>query len=364
MPRGKKQTRGGKTFKTASAEFPGVSHYRDRHGKLRWRYRQKGTTINLGTEYGSPEFIRRYTAAVNGERLHEAGGGATRRISQAPLGSLSRVIESWYKSQQYTALGDSTRRSYRGVAEELRNEHGHRPVAGITRQVVKALMAQKATTPAAANNRLRILRLVLDHAVDDLEIIEANPAREVKKYATKNPDGHHTWTEDEINQFFDTWPEGSTADLAVALMLYTGAARTDAVQLGPDNIKGGRLQYRRQKMRTRGGVLVDIPIHPDLARRLDMLPKGRSTFLATQSGAPRSAAGLGNSMRDWSNAAGLENCAAHGLRKACARRLAEAGATPHEIMAVTGHKTLSEVERYTSTVGRADLADRAMERKR
>lgn len=47
----------------------------------------------------------------------------------------------------------------------------------------------------------------------------------------------------------------------------------------------------------------------------------------------------------------------HGLRKACARRLADAGATPHEIQAVTGHKTLKEVERYTAAAGRAGLAD-------
>lgn len=42
-------------------------------------------------------------------------------------------------------------------------------------------------------------------------------------------------------------------------------------------------------------------------------------------------------------------------------RLAEAGATPHEIMSVTGHKTLAEVERYTEKVRRAGLADRAMQ---
>ncbi|WCR07328.1 tyrosine-type recombinase/integrase [Paracoccus fistulariae] len=53
-------------------------------------------------------------------------------------------------------------------------------------------------------------------------------------------------------------------------------------------------------------------------------------------------------MRDWCNGAGLPQCTSHGLRKACARRLAEAGAIPHEIMAVAGHETLAEVERYTN----------------
>jgi hypothetical protein len=39
--------------------------------------------------------------------------------------------------------------------------------------------------------------------------------------------------------------------------------------------------------------------------------------------------------------------------------LAEAGATAHEIMAVTGHKTLAEVERYTATALREGMADSA-----
>jgi hypothetical protein len=37
----------------------------------------------------------------------------------------------------------------------------------------------------------------------------------------------------------------------------------------------------------------------------------------------------------------------HGLRKVAARDLAEAGCSVHEIMSVTGHKSLAEVERYT-----------------
>lgn len=54
--------------------------------------------------------------------------------------------------------------------------------------------------------------------------------------------------------------------------------------------------------------------------------------------------------------------AAHGLRKAAARRLAEAGASAHEIMAVTGHRTLKEVERYTRTAAMKGLATSAMAR--
>ena len=65
-------------------------------------------------------------------------------------------------------------------------------------------------------------------------------------------------------------------------------------------------------------------------------------------------------VREWCNAAGLSECSSHGLRKACARRLAEAGCSAHQIMAVTGHKTLGEVERYTRAALREGLADSAL----
>jgi len=40
------------------------------------------------------------------------------------------------------------------------------------------------------------------------------------------------------------------------------------------------------------------------------------------------------------DAAGLSHCSAHGLGHAAARRLADAGATPHEIASITGHVAL------------------------
>jgi len=42
--------------------------------------------------------------------------------------------------------------------------------------------------------------------------------------------------------------------------------------------------------------------------------------------------------------------------------LAEAGATANEIAAVTGHKTLAEVQRYTEQADRSGMADIALEK--
>jgi hypothetical protein len=42
------------------------------------------------------------------------------------------------------------------------------------------------------------------------------------------------------------------------------------------------------------------------------------------------------------------------------RRIAEAGGTAHELMAISGYKTLSEVQRYTGAADKARLAASAM----
>jgi hypothetical protein len=61
--------------------------------------------------------------------------------------------------------------------------------------------------------------------------------------------------------------------------------------------------------------------------------------------------------------AGLpERCKAHGLRKAAARRLGEAGCSASEIAAITGHKTLAEVERYMRAADQERLARQAIQR--
>jgi site-specific recombinase XerD len=84
------------------------------------------------------------------------------------------------------------------------------------------------------------------------------------------------------------------------------------------------------------------------------------TFLVTEYGRPFTPSGFGNWFRDQCDQANLRHCSAHGLRKATAAALAEAGATTHEIAAVTGHMSLEEIERYTRAARTKKLADTAI----
>jgi integrase len=84
------------------------------------------------------------------------------------------------------------------------------------------------------------------------------------------------------------------------------------------------------------------------------------TFLTTSQGRPFTSAGFGNWFRDRCNEAGLPQCSAHGLRKAAATRLANAGCSSDQIRAITGHRSLSEVAHYTRSADQQRLARQAL----
>jgi len=103
-----------------------------------------------------------------------------------------------------------------------------------------------------------------------------------------------------------------------------------------------------------------LPIHLELKRVLDSLPNDNLTFLVADRGGPLKPESFTNWFKRMVQDAGLSGLSAHGLRKANCRLLAEGGCTPHQIMAISGHKTLSEVTRYTVAANRTQLSDDAM----
>jgi integrase len=96
---------------------------------------------------------------------------------------------------------------------------------------------------------------------------------------------------------------------------------------------------------------------------IDATPSEHLTFLVTATGKPYGGNAFSEQFRNWCDAAGLpRRCKPHGLRKAACRRLAEAGCSSSEIMAISGHATMKEVVRYTAAADRARLARNAMTR--
>jgi integrase len=102
-------------------------------------------------------------------------------------------------------------------------------------------------------------------------------------------------------------------------------------------------------------------VHLKLREIIDATPMvGVKTFLVTHFGKPYSAPGFGNWFRELCDEAGCFDLSAHGGRKATARRLAEIGCSANQIASITGHASLSEVQRYTKAADRKRMAREAM----
>ena len=108
-----------------------------------------------------------------------------------------------------------------------------------------------------------------------------------------------------------------------------------------------------------------LPVLPELEQAMRAYPAKGLSLIGTENGQPMSRAALSHMMRAAIRDAGLSaKCVSHGLRKAAMRRLAEHGATEKQIAAVSGHKTLREIERYTAAADQKRLAKDATDKVR
>jgi integrase len=331
--------------------YPGLTRVVDRHGKVRWRFRMKGRpSCYIPGEYGSKGFDVAYERARRSETV------SADQSSRAEHGTFSWLIEHYLRTPEYERLKQPFKRNLQGEIERFRREHGHRTVIGLRARHVEALIARKAATPAAANKLLKLIRRLCVFAIKR-EYISVDPTYGVKGFKA-SVDGYHTWDDAEIAKFEAHHGIDSKAVLALRIMLYTGAARQDAAAMGRQNVKGGRISYRRHKT----GGEVDLPIHPDLAVVLANAPSDQMLFITYGKGRGYNPATFGNWFHDMCVEAGLPHCSPHGLRKAGATRLANAGATEFEIMAFLGHRTPAEAKTYTKRANRAKLGDSGMEK--
>lgn len=328
-----------------------VSEFRDRHGKMRVRFRRKGySDYYFVSVPWTAEFMQEYQACLDGRSAAVIQPGANRTSP----GSLNALIVAYYGSPDFKSLKPSTQRTYRGIIERFRVQHGDKRVASIERKHIVAILGGMEKTPAAANNLLDRLKELMRFALD-IGMRRDDPTIRIRGYRIKS-DGFHTWNEDEIAQFEQCHEIGTTPRLAMALMLYTGQRRSDAVRMGWQHVTGNKISVAQEKTDAR----LIIPMHPALQEVIAGTPRTNLTFITTSHGNAFSAAGFGNWFRERCNEAGLPQCTSHGLRKAAARRLAEAGCTNQQIKAITGHKTDREVSRYTAAADQARLAEEAM----
>lgn len=145
---------------------------------------------------------------------------------------------------------------------------------------------------------------------------------------------------------------------AVFLARQTGQRRVDLIALTWANYDGTAIRLRQVKGRRRNDEMV-IPLLPEARAELDRWKrKATSTLILTNSlGLPWKPCWVSTVLMQQGRAIGLRRgLNLHGLRKLAAATLAEAGCSVHQIMSITGHRTLDMVQLYTRSVEQKRLA--------
>jgi enterobacteria phage integrase len=329
-----------------------VNEYRDRHGKLRRYFRRPGSrSIPLPGLPGSIEFMAAYQAAL---AVKAPPPPSPRHVI---AGSLAAVAAGYLRSADFSNLSSSSQISYRLALKSVLAAHGHRLVRDLPKLAARHVIEEiGATRPGMANLTRAVLSKVMAYAIE-IGVRADNPFAGLKGYRLGT---YHTWTNAEIDQFERRWPLGTRERLAFTLLLYTGQRGGDVVKMVRSDIIGGRIRVAQDKARKGTSNELLIPIHPALARALSAGPVvGMQHIITDANGRPLR--NLTELIEKAVKRAGLPpRCVAHGLRKAALRRLAEHGSTTKEIAAVSGHRSLSEIERYTARADQVGLADSAI----
>jgi integrase len=324
------------------AQLPYLHRFRDRHGRWRYYYRRRGKRIRLPLP-DDPGFLAAY---------HRADLPSTPVASGPRAGSVEAAIGSYYHSGAFNRLAQTTQALQRSHLERFRARYGSKNINSMPAEVISRLTAD--LSPHVARNWIKTLRSLMQHA-KAVGLVQSDPTREIKLPQARG--NRWTWTEEEIAQYERHHAIGTKARLAMALGLFTSQRKGDVIRMGRQHIRGDTLIVRQSKT----GTTLQLPLLPELQQVIAATASSNLTFLTSPTGRPYHASSFGNDFRVWCQEAGLlPRCTFHGLRYAMARRLAERGATTHQIAAITGHKSLNEIARYTQAPNQVRLAREAM----
>jgi integrase len=329
-----------------------VNEFVGRHGKVRYYFRRPGSrSVKLPGLPGSIEFMDAYQAAL------ATVAPPPPSPKHVVKGSLADIAGGYFRSASFANLSPSSQQLYRIVLKPVLEAHGHRLVRDLPKPAARNIVeAIGATRPGMANLTRAALSQVMIYAIAT-DVRTDDPFSGLPRYRLGT---HHTWSEAELSQYERRWPLGTRERLAFALLLYTAQRGADVARMMRNDIVDGCIRVAQDKARKGTTNELMIPIHPALARALKAGPVvGMQHLLTDARGRPFRR--LTQVIERAAQLAGLPpRCKPHGLRKAALRRLAEHGGTTKEIAAVSGHRSLSEIERYTESAEQARLATSAV----
>lgn len=317
-------------------------------GNVRYYYRNTTPATPMpDAPKDSPAFLRAYSDAAAGKPAKVRGK------VQHRTGTIGAAIRAFLASDAFLARAPSTRAQWRRHAEELETFFAKAAIHDLEPKHIRKYLSK--FDPHPANNRLKVWRAMGRWWVDS-GLLDADPAREVRKRTLAYSTGYTPWTAEDVAAFRAHWPIGTQQRLCMEILLQTGASIGDAVALGPGNMRGPWLTYRRTKSRTVCTVPLLLtpppsyyPANEYLRASIEAAPR-HLTWLSTAAGSSRSVKAAGSWFVKAARAAGIEEGkSAHGVRKYLATFMAEHGATEAQRMAILGHDTTAQTREYSRT---------------
>ncbi len=279
-----------------------------------------------------------------------------KKVGQAVPRSIGALIEEYKASQGprgFSRLSKNSKIGYLRAMDHVA-AYADTPIVDIKRRHILGQCDQLATTPAIANRVIRMWSILMNFAVDR-EYRTDNPAQRIPTYALGE---HERWSQEALAYALAHLPE--VYRRAVVLGLYTGQREGDCVAMRWSDWDGQGIAVVQQKT----GVKLWLPCPQALTSELIRWKAEATamTILTTAKGLPWASPVSFATMfsREVRRHVELTGCVFHGLRKEAASRLAEAGCTVHEIMAVTGHSSLQMIQHYSRQAGQRGMASAAI----
>lgn len=318
----------------------------NRNGIVYRYFRRHGCPqMALPGQPGSREFNAAYEAALNEKPIPASAHKAA---------TLGKLIAEYYGAVDFVNLKPSSRKLYRIILDPISRQHGRRLVRDMGRENARKIIEDiGASKPGMANLTRAVLKRLLRYAIDR-GWRNDNPAAGIAPYKIGT---RHTWTDDQLRAYEVRWPLGTRERLAYASLLYSGQRGGDVVKMMRPDAKAKFIKLIQEKT----GAELTLPIHPEWRRAINAGPSKGLSLIGDAKGRPIKRPMLTLIIQDAALKAKLPPaCKAHGLRKALLRRLAEGGRSAKEMAAMSGHKSLKEIERYTDAANQKHLASAAM----
>jgi integrase len=320
--------------------------------------------VRLGEKPGTDAFLDEVASARLGIPYNapDDKGPAPAAGSKPVKGSL-RWLVGEYKRRAAGSVAERTMMLRARMLEEIclsgkKRKRGDLPYALMEKKHITEIRDELRETPGARNDVVKALSAMFYWAVKDAGLAKVNPCAGIDRL--NSGEGFHTWTPAEVEKYESVHPAGSKARLALHLAMFTGLRIAELAIVGRQHVRDGWITIRPGKTKRSSGVVVEIPVLPELETALANGPTGNMTFLVTEYSKPFTKAGLGGKMRAWCDAADLTHCSMHGLRKAGAARAAENGATENQLMAIFGWTTMEQATLYTKKASRRRMAEKGM----